>query len=284
MGRSPRGDSPDQQISAILENESMNTARLKKALGNFHRIPEIVSCVSSSPDWFSIVSAYVGVKPWDYPCRMRLGRGCEAKIYSFEDLTSFWSVWFGDEYRVKRQDRVIVDAGANIGAFTLFAAAHSGATILSIEPFPENVQRLRENLSLNDLSSPRVRVLERAVSGETGEVRMSTDPNIPSHSKTVRDDLEAEGSVSVSCITLEQLVDQAGGDIALLKLDVEGSEYPFLEGGSRGAMRSVQRFGVEYHGVGGFERLCRIVCPHGFSAARHRAACIDRGIAEFVRS
>jgi FkbM family methyltransferase len=261
----------------------MNLFRFKKALGNLHRFPEIATCMASSPDWTLIVPAYIGIQSWVYPRRIRLARTCEVLIYSFEDLTSFWSVWFGDEYRVKLSDRVIVDAGANIGAFTLFAIAHSRATILSIEPFPENVVRLRANLELNHPPTSDVRVLERAVARESGVMRMSNDPTIPSHSKTVRDDLAIEDSLAVSCITLDELVDEAGGVIDLLKLDVEGSEYPFLEGGSHHAMRSVERFGIEYHGNGGYERLCGIVCPHGFTSTRHRPACHNRGIVEFLR-
>ena len=263
--------------------QPMNPSRLKKALGSLHRLPEMAACMVTSPDWSSIAPAYIGVQSWAYPHRIKLSRTCEVSIYSFEDLTSFWSVWFGDEYRVMPQDKVIVDAGANIGAFTLFAIARSRATILSIEPFPENVERLRANLEINHPLPSNVRILERAVAKEPGVMRMSNDPTIPSHSKTVRDDLPIKDSLAVSCITLDELVAEAGGEINLLKLDVEGSEYPFLEGGSHNAMRSVERFGIEYHGHGGYERLCTILCPHGFTSTRYRRACDDRGIVEFVR-
>lgn len=261
----------------------MNTARLKKALGNFHRLPEIADCMRKSPEWSTIIPAYVGFERWDYPRRIKLSRHTAVVLYSFEDLTSFWSVWFGDEYRVRRSDRVIVDAGANIGAFTLLAAERSEASIFSVEPFPENVQRLLVNLSLNGLPAARVKIFERAVTKAPGQVRMSIDPEIPSHSKTVRDDLSPEESVLVDSITINQLVEEVGGSIDLLKLDVEGSEYPFLEGGSREAMRAVDRFGIEYHARDGFQQLRDIILPHGFRVSRHRVACIDRGIAEFTR-
>jgi len=261
----------------------MNTARLKKAVGNFHRLPEIADCMWKSPEWTSIIPAYVGVVRWNYPYRIKPSRCSVAMLYSFEDLTSFWSVWFGDEYRVRRSDRVIVDAGANNGAFTLFAAERSGAAIFSVEPFPENVARLRDNLSLNGISPARAKVLEKAVAKMPGQVRMSIDPNIPSHSKTVRDDLPPEESIAVASLTMDQLVEEVGGSIDLLKLDVEGSEYPFLAGGSRKAMRAVDRFGIEYHGRDGFQQLRDIILPHGFKVSRHRVACIDRGIAEFTR-
>jgi hypothetical protein len=72
----------------------MNSERLKKAFVSLHRFPESVACLATSPDRSPIASAYIGVQSWFYPLRIMLSRILQVSIFFFENLTSFWSVWF----------------------------------------------------------------------------------------------------------------------------------------------------------------------------------------------
>jgi FkbM family methyltransferase len=51
-----------------------------------------------------------------------------------------------------RQDDVFVDVGANIGAYTVLAAAAAGARTYAFEPSPAAVHSLRDNLALDHIS------------------------------------------------------------------------------------------------------------------------------------
>jgi predicted RNA methylase len=66
-----------------------------------------------------------------------------------------------------REGDVCVDAGANVGYFTLLlaSAAGRGGKVVAIEAAPGNVRRLRENLGINEVSD-RVRVVEAACAAE----------------------------------------------------------------------------------------------------------------------
>ena len=58
-------------------------------------------------------------------------------LTDFFDLATLWLIFFSPAYPVKASDRVIVDAGANVGFFTLYASHRAPlARIISIEPFP----------------------------------------------------------------------------------------------------------------------------------------------------
>ncbi len=63
-------------------------------------------------------------------------------------------------------DTIIVDAGANIGAFTLFAARRApAAKIVAVEPFPKTHARLTKTIAQNRLED-RVMTREWALARE----------------------------------------------------------------------------------------------------------------------
>jgi FkbM family methyltransferase len=65
---------------------------------------------------------------------------------------------------------IAVDVGANCGYLTVLAAMLVGPTghVVSFEPDPENVARLRANLVLNDCKN--VTVIEKAVTNQVGDI------------------------------------------------------------------------------------------------------------------
>lgn len=89
--------------------------------------------------------------------------------------TSDWWIFleifvFGYYQRVKgdiRQAKVIVDIGANVGFFAVYAASiQRKVEIHAFEPFPKNVDQLKRNRLLN--SSRRIHVYSEAVADKMG--------------------------------------------------------------------------------------------------------------------
>ena len=60
-----------------------------------------------------------------------------------------------------------VDVGANVGSYTVLAAAVCGARTLAIEPDPDSADGLRDNIRLNKLAD-RVTVLQAALGDRDG--------------------------------------------------------------------------------------------------------------------
>jgi FkbM family methyltransferase len=138
---------------------------------------------------------------------------------------------------------VVLDVGANIGAFSVFLAhEYRGCPLRgwAIEPFPPNVRVLRQNLALNDVHFV---VAEVAISDSDGEVRI--------------DDRRAVDAIAVVDNAIGQAVEArrlstfcADNDIDLvnlLKLDVEGHEYRILSADRDFIRHHVQRIIMEWH-------------------------------------
>jgi FkbM family methyltransferase len=152
------------------------------------------------------------------------------------------------EYRVlEALDRylqpgdVFVDAGANIGFFTVAAARRIGAAgrIVAVEMMPDTAQALRDHLSLNGVDNAVV--IERALSDRAG-----------AHVEaTVRDGHFGQATIALAStqaggrqvrVETTTLADALAGlpTVAVLKIDIEGAELDAL----RGAGSALQRVKV----------------------------------------
>lgn len=122
-------------------------------------------------------------------------------------------------------DGTFVDIGANIGLYSVALGAHLKAAgkVVSIEPNPICVGRLRANLSFNGL--PEDGVFPVAVGDEPGRGHLIVDRDDLAIARTVRDTSGGDFEIR----TLVSILDQAGVTrIDALKIDVEGFEMAAL--------------------------------------------------------
>ena len=77
------------------------------------------------------------------------------------DFAAFYQVFVEKSYpnliAKLRKGNVAIDAGANIGVFTVIASTLVGpeCKVISIEPDPENVKALKKNVELNELKTSK---------------------------------------------------------------------------------------------------------------------------------
>ncbi|HAI14034.1 MAG TPA: hypothetical protein DCM28_20180 [Phycisphaerales bacterium] len=128
----------------------------------------------------------------------------------------------------------VVDAGANIGYITLHAARYVGKTgkVDAFEPQPENFNRLKQHLLINDLQD-RVTTLPYALSDHQGSVPIYHWPEDDlehNHgcASLFTDHSESAQCEPVECRTLDELLD--GQIPRLIKMDIEGAEPMMVEG------------------------------------------------------
>jgi FkbM family methyltransferase len=116
--------------------------------------------------------------------------------------------------------RVIVDAGANIGVETIrMRHFHPQARVLAIEPSSGNYDVLHENVKQDE---KWVETIPRGVwSTETGIRVLAGDTN---EGFSVRP-IEPGETADLEAITMNAILERAGGEIDILKMDIEGSEY-----------------------------------------------------------
>jgi FkbM family methyltransferase len=134
---------------------------------------------------------------------------------------------------------VFVDVGANVGLFSLYVASYAGAKakILAIEPEPENVRRLRFNVTSNP--GVPIRVIPLAVEARSGSVALETNRRDRGGTRTRPiNQCRQAGAVEVECLPLQDVLRREGViSIDALKIDVEGAEdrvlVPFFQDAAR---------------------------------------------------
>lgn len=203
-----------------------------------------------------------------YPLRRRLPRPVNRIVLTDGDslvspveeplLALFDEIWIRQSYlpaawtsapEAPSAGPVVVDVGANVGVFSLWAARRLGAErVVAIEPSPRMASALRANLARNDVE--HVTVLEVALGGERGEAALYRRGAEVMDTLFQRDnygsDFESAGIVKI--VTLEDVFTMLDIDRCdLLKLDCEGAEYEILFGVSDDTLAKVRHIAAEYH-------------------------------------
>jgi FkbM family methyltransferase len=142
---------------------------------------------------------------------------------------------------------VVVDIGANVGAFTLYASRRTKGPIYAYEPFPPNIAFLRRNLSQNGVGN--VVTSSEAVYEKPGTIRLFLSDCAAGHllfGHNVQGPLKE--FLEVSATTLQALMDDRGlSSIDFLKLDCEGAEGAILASTPGGYLERVRRIALEFH-------------------------------------
>src|SRR5215469_16520449 len=148
-------------------------------------------------------------------------------------------------YVSELKDGVVLDLGANIGLFSLMAArVNPEIQIYAYEPGPENADCLQINLLVNAALKNRIQVIRKGVSGSDGKAQWSFDFNNPGASGFFH---EGPRKVEVELISLKRALEQAGGQEAFVKMDIEGSEYEILRDTPESVWDQVRAFAFELH-------------------------------------
>ena len=222
----------------------MNITRSRwfKAVRQPQRIAEVARCFRTvRNNQLALSRAYITASGIEYPYTVVLRDGRALPLHDFYDLTTFWLIFMTETYVIGSADRVIIDAGANIGAFTLYAAPQPGSRIIAIEPFPPTFARLQATVTANRLSN--VQCVNAALGAEEGLAYMGTIDE-PSQFRA----LTESGEQAVRVTTLQTIFDQNNVDeVDLLKIDIEGGEYKSLLTADIPTLRRIRRIALEYH-------------------------------------
>ncbi len=161
----------------------------------------------------------------------------------------------------------VIDIGANVGCFTLFATSALGCDrVIALEPDPHNFRHLERNVALNP--GRGIVAIRKAVSAISGEIQFYNDTDAASTTggTLLSDRGERRGytQISVWSSTLSEIFAECGvSRCALLKLDCEGSEFDILETADQALLNRIDQIAMEVHEMPGrtikglVERLTR---------------------------
>lgn len=204
-----------------------------------------------TPAALELVASYLNIRPPRFPLDIPLRHGGVVRVFSRGEAKVFWQIFMHGCYRLWSDCRIIVDAGANIGTFSVWAARQlPESRILALEPFPETFGRLQHNIEINNLRD-RVETVQLALAAQSGERLMPVGAE-SQRRNLIPGDLKAcsENVVTVPSITIAELIDRYKlARIDLLKMDIEGSEWEVLHSTPPSVLNSIRRIQFEYHEV-----------------------------------
>lgn len=138
--------------------------------------------------------------------------------------------------RMLRPDWNCIDAGANIGFYTLTLAKHVlSGSVHAFEPNPFTLEHLNKNISLNAFTNIQVNGV--ALGSEAGRMDMTFSKGNLGTASAYRTD--ADYPIQVPVMTLDDYIAQAGlAKVQLIKADIEGGEKSLLQGAAQTLKRN----------------------------------------------
>jgi FkbM family methyltransferase len=139
-------------------------------------------------------------------------------------------------------ESVILDLGANVGGFAKEIISRFGCQVVSVEPELANFDAIPDH--------PNLRKVRGAIGGKCGQfgLRVSSDPT--GH----RIELQDEGKTAVATEQVVMVHDFTSltaltsvENIALMKLDVEGCEWDWLDTISDEQLSRIGQLTIEFH-------------------------------------
>ena len=257
-----------------------------RALRNATRAPEILRCAAETNQWAPLSATYLGVSSLQYPLLLRLRRGEQIHLEELTDLKAFWQIFLRRVYRVRATDQVILDLGANVGIFSLYAARNAPqAKVFSFEPFPSTFRRLVATVRNHHLDG-RVTCLNYAATGASG-VRLMPDAEVPSQRRALATAASVTSGTQVVGKTIESMLEENHlPHVDLVKMDIEGSEYEVLLLTPQTVLSRIDRIALEYHGDSApysRQQLFDHLGQAGFTVTSDLCDAQGYGLAELIR-
>ena len=134
---------------------------------------------------------------------------------------------------VVRPGMVVVDVGANIGVYTLYAARGVGHTgkVFSFEPTPRIFNILRDNIQVNGfMETGAVTLRQAAVTDRRATADLQVFAQNSGHN-TLFSDGRMDSLISVETVSLDDEIPASRVDV--VKIDAEGAEPLILRGMQR---------------------------------------------------
>jgi FkbM family methyltransferase len=170
---------------------------------------------------------------------------------------------------------VILDLGANVGAFSVFAVKRwPGCKVEAYEPVPELYALAKQNLGY----LTEVKLHNAAVAAADGERPFYLGAHNDGEGSLF--DINAPGetpSLNVKCVGAASL---PKADI--IKVDIEGAEWEFLDNYPH--LADAYMIAVEYHAEGDKEKIEAKLTPLGFVLVSAKIGANDPGELIFAKS
>ena len=203
---------------------------------------------------------------------IELRNGLQIRLSSHpHDAITVFIIFIRNDYGVVPPRSTVIDIGANIGVYSLFAASCGARRVIAFEPNAEAFRCLQHNIRVNHLET----VIEPhrfAVAGSAGK-SMRFPKNASAYNSFLRGE-SAEEYELVKTIDLKRMMHKIER-VDLLKMDCEGAEWEILKSTDRDVLDRIDAIRMEYH-LGFRDQIAAFLQHNGFSM-KYLAGTIDAG-------
>jgi len=137
---------------------------------------------------------------------------------------------------------IVLDAGANIGAFSLWVTEKC-RRVIAVEPEPDNYWLMLRNLKSNGITN--VTGIQGAIVGNNDETRpiyVNLKGNKAIHGVIPR---KGRAEILATCYNINDIIREY--KVTVMKVDVEGAEVEILEAITSTNWKKIKCLAVEYH-------------------------------------
>jgi len=171
------------------------------------------------------------------------------------------------EYGKIEPGSTVIDVGANIGVFSLYAARCNAKRVYAFEPNKESYEVLIKNIKVNNLENIIIpfNLAVGPLDGELISIPKNSSPyNKTFQSKTGEHDYDIVETISLPSFISKYEIDK----IDFLKMDCEGAEYSIIYSMSEENFKLITTFRLEDHIPEEKEKLVKFFINQGFQKTR----------------
>jgi FkbM family methyltransferase len=215
------------------------------------KIQTAVKIIKLFSNWPSYVADYLKLSTGKHTIyKLRNGIFLKTRSASVDKNIIFEilidNVYTPKGFEINKKD-TIVDVGAHIGVFSVYAATlATQGKVFAIEPMANNYSLLLANISLNNLQN--VTAIKEALSANNEGKNLNVSTSTGGHSFIYSENTKEKTMVkteSMSTFIAKHNIQH----IDLLKLDCEGAEYEILFNTPSETLNKIRKISMECHNI-----------------------------------